>query len=655
MEMGLETIETYIPWEFHEIEKDVFDFTGETDSRRNLAGFIQLTRDLGLWLIARPGPYIYSEWVNMGVPTDVARYHRLHKEFTSRASNYIRAVSEVLVPFQATSGGHIVLLQPDNEADTFEYCYEEQLGLGKEPGLFQEFLEEKYTDIEQLNIRWGASHSKFDDAKPIMGPVELGQEYHARFLDFFEFRADYINKCVEFYAEEFRKNGIDVPLLHNTYDVLSVQDFKGLSEVVDLVGIDAYPKNEFKSKIHSSGELSSHRRLGELFRYLRTFSDTSYIAEFESGIAHGLHYKSGLLLPNQYTLTFLTAIQAGVHAWNWYMLVNRDNWMMCPINEWGRKQNELFDVYKENVQLYKDMDVPALEKLTDTCAVFYLSHQIFKEASNDVVLTSLYEAGIDYEFYNLETGKIEKPLLFYAGSNWLHEDHQEQLSEYVEQGGNIVFFQNLPLYDENWKKSNILELKYPDRTTNEPFLDHLATETEVDLGGIKSRTRAPFFVYDSETPGDPIYGTRVDTDIVDTDFEENEFLRSLVIGRRYQIGYLEKRGKGTITVIGVKPNASFVRAIHKYLNIPIHIYSHDERVKPALFRGVDAYYAVLINLGDHSLHVPIDIAPHLISDGNYTARSMRESIPVNDSQMEIGRFYVELPRMNGTVIKIQRK
>jgi beta-galactosidase len=39
-DLGLETIETYIPWEFHELEPGVFDFTGASDSRRDLAGFL---------------------------------------------------------------------------------------------------------------------------------------------------------------------------------------------------------------------------------------------------------------------------------------------------------------------------------------------------------------------------------------------------------------------------------------------------------------------------------------------------------------------------------------------------------------------------------------------------------------------------------------
>lgn len=654
-DMGLETVETYIPWEYHEVEKNNFDFTGETDSRRDLVGFLELTREMGFWLVVRPGPYIYSEWVNMGVPTDVAGYHRLHEVFTGRASNYIRAVSEVLVPFQATQGGHIIMLQPDNETDSFEYLYEEQLGLGHEPGLFRDFLNKKYKDIEQLNNRWDASYESFDDAKAIMSRINLGPDYLARYLDFIEFRADYITRCVDFYGQEFRRYGIDVPLMHNTYDILGVQDFKALSEVVDLVGVDAYPSNEFRSKVYVTGEEITHRRLNEIFRYFRTFSETTYIAEYESGIGHGLHYYSGILLPNHYTLAFLTAVQAGVHAWNWYMLVNRDNWMMCPINEWGRKQNEHFRVYEENVALYKEMNVPDLEKSTDTSAFFYLDHQILEEVGRDPSLIALYDAGIDYEFFNVDTGQIEKPLLFYAGLDWLPITHQERLAEYVDRGGNLVFFQTSPLYDQDWRKSNVLGIVRPDRVPNEPFLDHLATETEVELAGQTARTRAPFYVYDSGTPGDPIYGSRVDTDILDTDFEENAYLRSLVIGHRYQVGYHEKRGNGTITVLGVRPTAQFATAVHNYLGVPIHILSHDAQVKPALFKGPDAYFAVLINLGDHDVHVPVDLAPHLLSEGEYSAVSMREAFSVDDAQMNQGRFHVQLPRKNGTVIKIQKK
>lgn len=653
-DLGLETIDTYIPWEFHEIRKNEFDFTGETDSRRNLLTFMQLTRKMGLWIIARPGPFIYSEWVNMGIPTDVAGYHRLHKQFTARAREYIRAVSEVLIPFQASRGGHIILLQSDNETDTFEYCYEEQLGLGTKPGLFQKFLRGKYGDIERLNARWGTTYTSFEQARPVMSSVNLTPEYHIRYLDFFEFRADYINQCVHFYAEVYRRNGFDIPIMHNTYDVLNVQDFRGLSEVVDLVGADSYPSNEFRSKKRASGEQTSQRRFAEIFRYLRTFSETAYLAEYESGIGHGLHYYTGVLTPNQYTLTFLTAIQAGIHALNWYMLVNRDNWMMCPINEWGRKNQELFRVYAENTQLYKEMDVPDLEKLTDTSAFFYLGHQAFQQATADSTMIALYDSGIDYELYNIETGKIKKPLLFYAGSNWLPRSGQEQLLRYVQEGGNLVFFQTHPLYDENWVRHDGLGLNCPDRVTNEPFLDHLATETEVDLKGATVRTRAPFYVFDQDVSGEPIYGTRVDADIPDTDFEENQYLRSLVIGHRYVVGYREKRGAGSITVLGVRPSGAIITAIHNFLGIPIYLSTRAETVKTALFRREEYLFAVLLNLGDYPVHAPLDLSPHLPRDSGAKAISLRAGFTVDDRLLGEGRLYVDIPRKEGTVVKISQ-
>ncbi len=654
-DMGLETIETYIPWEFHEIEKDVFDFKGETDSRRDLVGFLELTKEMGFWLIARPGPYIYAEWVNMGVPTDVAAYHRLHEYFISRAQNYLRAVCEVLVPFQASQGGHITMLQADNESDPFEYCYEEQLGLGKQPGMFHEYLRAKYDSIDELNQRWDSSYSSFENAKAVMSPVELTPEYNVRYLDFIHFRADYINKCVDFYAKELRRNGIDVPMLHNTYDIFSVQDFEGLNEVVDLVGVDAYPSDQFEPSAAATGDIIiSYRRLQDAFRYLRTFSETAYIAEYESGIGHGLHYYTGVLFPNQYTLMFMAAVQAGIHAWNWFMLVHRDNWMMCPINEWGRKNRELFRIFSENVQMYERMKVPDLEKMTNTSALFYLDHQVFDDSHNDLTLAAIYESGIDFEYYNLETGHVKKPLLFYAGSNWMPIEYQEKLAAYVEEGGHLVFFNTQLLYDENWKKANPLNLVLPQGVTNKPFLDHLATETEVDLGGYKTRTRAPFFVYDGGTPGVPIYGTRVDADIRDTDLEENQYLRSLVIGRRYQVGYREQRGKGSITVVGVHPTASLVKAIHHYLGVPINIDSRHKGIKSAIFRRDDVYYAVLVNLENLPVQTMLDIAPDLLSDGDYKAVSLRESISLDDRQLNQGRLYVEMPRKDGTVIEIRK-
>ena len=64
LDFGLNTIQTYVPWNAHEPRKDQFDFSGMLD----LAGFLQLCKSKGLRVLLRPSPYICSEWDFGGLP-----------------------------------------------------------------------------------------------------------------------------------------------------------------------------------------------------------------------------------------------------------------------------------------------------------------------------------------------------------------------------------------------------------------------------------------------------------------------------------------------------------------------------------------------------------------------------------------------------------
>ena len=55
--MGCNTVETYIPWNFHERRKGEFDFTGW----RDVAAFVRMAQEVGLYVILRPTPYICGE------------------------------------------------------------------------------------------------------------------------------------------------------------------------------------------------------------------------------------------------------------------------------------------------------------------------------------------------------------------------------------------------------------------------------------------------------------------------------------------------------------------------------------------------------------------------------------------------------------------
>ena len=51
---GLNCIDTYIPWNFHEPEEGNWQFSGDKD----VVEFVRLAEELGLYVILRPGPYI---------------------------------------------------------------------------------------------------------------------------------------------------------------------------------------------------------------------------------------------------------------------------------------------------------------------------------------------------------------------------------------------------------------------------------------------------------------------------------------------------------------------------------------------------------------------------------------------------------------------
>jgi hypothetical protein len=66
--LGFNTLDLYIPWNWHETADDDFDFDGRTNARRNLRGVLALARELDFKLIVRPGPVIRNEWRNGGYP-----------------------------------------------------------------------------------------------------------------------------------------------------------------------------------------------------------------------------------------------------------------------------------------------------------------------------------------------------------------------------------------------------------------------------------------------------------------------------------------------------------------------------------------------------------------------------------------------------------
>lgn len=118
--MGLNTVDTYIPWNFHQQSPGEPDFTGPRDVER----FIGLAADAGLDVMVRPGPYICAEWDNGGLPSWVTgipgvRLRSSDPLFTAPVAKWLSCVLPLIARLQAGAGGPIVAVQLENEYGSY--------------------------------------------------------------------------------------------------------------------------------------------------------------------------------------------------------------------------------------------------------------------------------------------------------------------------------------------------------------------------------------------------------------------------------------------------------------------------------------------------------------------------------------------------------
>ena len=141
-DLGLPIVETYVPWQVHEIAPGEHDF-GATDPRKDLGAFVDLAAELELYVFARPGPHINAEMTFFGLPERIvydracqARSPRqspviqgfppvmfpvpsyASRTFLDEVSRWYDAVGEILAP-RAWPTGPVVMVQIDNEGSYY--------------------------------------------------------------------------------------------------------------------------------------------------------------------------------------------------------------------------------------------------------------------------------------------------------------------------------------------------------------------------------------------------------------------------------------------------------------------------------------------------------------------------------------------------------
>lgn len=117
---GFNTVETYIPWNIHEPCEGIYCFDGLADVEQ----FFKLAQKLGLYVIARPAPYICAEWEFGGMPYWLLKYPKMRLRCCDETYlGFVDRFYSVLMPklreLIYENGGPIIAVQLENEYGSY--------------------------------------------------------------------------------------------------------------------------------------------------------------------------------------------------------------------------------------------------------------------------------------------------------------------------------------------------------------------------------------------------------------------------------------------------------------------------------------------------------------------------------------------------------
>jgi hypothetical protein len=330
-EAGLNTVDVYYPWSYHCDAPGSYEFSGFRDVDR----LHDMIEEAGLFLIARPGPYICAEIDLGGLPAWLLRDRRVvlrcrEREGFVYSHAFMEAAREwfrELVP-RFASRPNLILVQIENEYTI--------------PTPFAQFP----LDFADLLLRWfGAS---------LLSRLFVGRRARRRAAerDRALLRGGSQGQASPYMRELYslvREMGVDVPIFHN--DLSSVE---GRQMDVDVLAVDRYPVTSFTGDWRDARETFDGFRLDEAGLDAHRRSNPLFYPELQGGWydawgGAGYGHIRELLGPDGIDNATKAALAERATAWNYYVFCGGTTWgymgspdvytsydYAAPVSEGGR-------------------------------------------------------------------------------------------------------------------------------------------------------------------------------------------------------------------------------------------------------------------------------------------------------------------------------
>ena len=112
---GYNAVTPYFDWDYSSPAPGVYDFSGVRDMNE----FLNMAQQVGLYVIARPGPYINAETDGGGFPgwlvTQSGTARTDAPDFVAASDQWLSEIDPIIAAHQITRGGDVILYQVENE------------------------------------------------------------------------------------------------------------------------------------------------------------------------------------------------------------------------------------------------------------------------------------------------------------------------------------------------------------------------------------------------------------------------------------------------------------------------------------------------------------------------------------------------------------
>jgi hypothetical protein len=392
---GLKCVTTYVQWGTHLVgapdaanPAGILDFTGRTDPRLNVLGFLDIVQRAGLQLNFRCGPFCcnempfggYPKWLVTHDPSMMVWDHQnrttqgywiarkegsqpsyLHPEYLAWSNKWLTQVDKLIAPRLVSNGGFISMVNLDNEISYI--CKDSFLDSDYNPvnvrpgGFYHQFLTEKYGSAAKLP--YAQRVASIDLVQP---PRELPADISdnaAWYLDWVEFKEWVMCRYLGELRAMHIANGVeDVTFMTNFNPHLpegvptrmpsfekAVQSGGALGKPTPakgkgIVGYDFY-RGTFLS-------WSGYASLARVLRLMNSSVDYTWSAEFMAGTWQKI--LDSRVSDDHMRFMARAALANGCKAIAWFMFHDRRVWGDAPVSAHGHRRTS-WEVLRETIAL----------------------------------------------------------------------------------------------------------------------------------------------------------------------------------------------------------------------------------------------------------------------------------------------------------------